>query len=157
MNKKHLILTAVAFSISACSTYATQKWNEIEPEKYVYQDQAEKFQESEFEITLDKDTSMEFKLDMNENDTVVYHWVSDTPSSEVLITEFHGHTEPPEGGQGTLIFYKKHKDNQEKGSLTAPFTGEHGWYFENNTSEDITIKLSVAGWYGATREIPVRQ
>ena len=33
------------------------------------------------------------------------------------------------------------------GYLVAPFDGEHGWYFSNETDSDITITLSLSGFY----------
>jgi hypothetical protein len=77
-------------------------------------------------------------------------------TESLSLTEFHGHTEKPDNGSpGTLVFYKKHQDSQESGSLTAAFAGDHGWYFENDSDKDISIQLTAAGWYESVRKIPV--
>ena len=33
------------------------------------------------------------------------------------------------------------------GSYVAPFTGIHGWYWENPGTEELIITLSTAGFY----------
>ena len=50
------------------------------------------------------------------------------------------------------------------GSFTAPSTGIHGWFWENKTKNDVTIRLNTAGFYdwareygsGGTKELPVQ-
>jgi hypothetical protein len=37
--------------------------------------------------------------------------------------------------------------------LTAPFTGIHGWYWENPGGSPITIHLASSGFYGSAVEI----
>lgn len=34
-----------------------------------------------------------------------------------------------------------------RGTFRAPFDGHHGWYWKNNGSETVTIKLQVSGFY----------
>ena len=34
---------------------------------------------------------------------------------------------------------------------TAPYDGIHGWYWENKTDRDITVKLSAAGFFAEGR------
>ena len=34
-----------------------------------------------------------------------------------------------------------------RGYLVAPFDGVHGWYFSNESDSDITITLSLSGFY----------
>ena len=38
------------------------------------------------------------------------------------------------------------------GTYTAPFTGIHGWYWENVGTEEITITLHTAGFYTNAHE-----
>ncbi len=33
------------------------------------------------------------------------------------------------------------------GALRAPFTGIHGWYLNNQSTEDVVVRLKVAGHY----------
>jgi hypothetical protein len=34
-----------------------------------------------------------------------------------------------------------------KGTLVAPFTGRHGWYWQNVSGEPVTIVVKLAGNY----------
>ena len=38
------------------------------------------------------------------------------------------------------------------GTLTAPFSGIHGWYWENPGSAEVTVTLSAAGFYNMSHE-----
>ena len=38
------------------------------------------------------------------------------------------------------------------GTLTAPFSGIHGWYWENQTDGEVTVTLSAAGFYNMSHE-----
>ncbi len=37
--------------------------------------------------------------------------------------------------------------------VTAPFTGIHGWYWENAGKGDLTITLTTSGFYTAAEEL----
>lgn len=64
----------------------------------------------------------------------------------LLYAEFHGHTEPV-NGVGDLMFYRKATGDTERGVLTAPFTGIHGWYLRNDGEQPVVVRLKVAGFY----------
>ena len=49
--------------------------------------------------------------------------------------------------------FDKQDRRQAHGSLTAPFAGIHGWYWENPGGETITIRLTSAGYYTSAVEI----
>jgi len=36
---------------------------------------------------------------------------------------------------------------REAGTLKAPFSGVHGWYFKNDSGQDIEIVLKAAGFF----------
>ena len=39
------------------------------------------------------------------------------------------------------------ENDQAHGTYTAPFSGIHGWYWENAGTETLTITLATAGYY----------
>ena len=153
--------TKIIITLSLLVTYSqvNAQWDEVESNDDIYQGQENDFKQESFEIVLEAQEAIEYKFDMKKNDSIVYQWTSNIESAELLPVEFHGHTHinPDSDSEilGTLIFYKKHSDGEEKGSLTAPFDGIHGWYVENNSDQEITIKLDVAGWYEKTLRLPV--
>lgn len=85
----------------------------------------------------------EYKVTLAEGQTMVYSWKASTP----LIFEFHGHTTPTDGSAATVMDYIKGQASEGHGTLTAPLSGIHGWYFANPTFEDVTVELTLAGYY----------
>jgi hypothetical protein len=53
--------------------------------------------------------------------------------------------------QDSNDYWVRYKEQQEgsgnNGSLTAPFTGEHGWYWLNYNDFPVAISLTVTGFY----------
>ena len=49
-------------------------------------------------------------------------------------------------------YEKRSSVTQAEGTLTAPFSGIHGWYWENAGDQAITITLSSAGFYNLSHE-----
>ena len=45
------------------------------------------------------------------------------------------------------LFFKQGRGDTSDGYLVAPFDGVHGWYFSNETDSDISITLSLSGFY----------
>lgn len=86
-----------------------------------------------------KGHEIEYMVRMKAGDTLVYSW--ETPTGSDVWHEFHGHT--PQ----TVTFYKKAGGTTHHGSLTAPFDGIHGWYFENRTKKPVTVRLKLGGYY----------
>ena len=60
----------------------------------------------------------------------------------------------PDGApQGYAESYeKKNAVGSASGTLTAPFSGIHGWYWENPTDAEITVTLTAAGFYNMSHE-----
>lgn len=127
------------------------KWNEIELQNHTFQAQNTGFKQAVYQLKLEKGASLEFSLRMEINDTIVYSWTSNADSPDSILTEFHGHNEPAEGERGMLIFYKKHNSNSGAGSMSAPFAGNHGWYLKNTSDRNLTVTLTVAGWYSGVK------
>ncbi len=41
------------------------------------------------------------------------------------------------------------------GSLVAPVTGEHGWYYRNDSDGEIVIDLRVTGYFDRVRDLGI--
>jgi hypothetical protein len=105
-----------------------------------------------FEITLQPYEYVEYKYHLEQNATMLYSWTA----SAALIQDFHGErTSPGEGKEepSEEQSYDKQNRQQANGSFAAPFTGIHGWYWENPGSEPITLRLTSSGFYTAALEI----
>lgn len=65
---------------------------------------------------------------------------------------FEFHAEPDGGPRGYLQTYEKSQSSEASGTLTAPFSGIHGWYWENVGDQEITVTLTSAGYYNLSHE-----
>lgn len=117
------------------------------PDNVFYQDRPE-FNSDVIEIPLFAHQDLEYKLDMQRGGAITYSWdANNLPEPELLLTEFHGHTVRETDAPGDLMFYKIGRGDHSEGYLVAPWDGIHGWYFSNESNEDISIVLTVSGFY----------
>lgn len=93
-------------------------------------------------ITIEAFDDIEYKLYVTNGATFNYQWQSD---SAELYFDFHG--EPENDTSGYFKTYLKSTASQDAGSLTTPFAGTHGWYWENESTDPITITLKISGDY----------
>jgi len=101
------------------------------------------------EMKLRPGEGMEIKYNMKKGAGLIYSWTA----SDKLLFEFHG--EPnvkPAGKEGTDYYETYDIDNQvgkdqAHGTFVAPSTGIHGWFWENKTPNEVTLKLVSAGFY----------
>ena len=86
----------------------------------------------------------EIKSMMNPGDSFVFHWQVDGGA-----VSFDMHGERP-SANGTFTSYSMGENQQEaSGTFAAPFTGTHGWYWENKGDSTITVVLQTHGFYNA--------
>ncbi|SDG36911.1 transmembrane anchor protein [Thalassobaculum litoreum] len=92
-------------------------------------------------FTLGSGEPIETKMVMKKGETVEYEWAAEGGRMNF---DLHGH------GGGESVTYEKGRDQTSgKGSFTATFDGEHGWFWRNRDSSDVTVTLKVRGEYGA--------
>jgi hypothetical protein len=89
----------------------------------------------------------EYKYRLEKGEALLYSWTASSPMN----TEFHA--EPDGAPRGYAQTYEK-KDGMTaaSGTLTAPFSGIHGWYWENTTDQPATVTLTTAGYYNLSHE-----
>jgi len=93
-------------------------------------------------ILVPADEGLEYKFHLVKGATLEYSWSTDGAK---LYFDFHG--EPQGDKTGYFKSYKESTDNQASGSLSAPFEGSHGWYWENKTGSPVTVMLNTNGAY----------
>lgn len=93
------------------------------------------------EIELSPFESMEFKYHLAAGAGMVYNWAA---SGEVLF-DFHGEADDAEPGEAS--FYMSGREQRSSGAFIAPFTGKHGWFWENRGTQVVLIHLTSAGHY----------
>jgi len=93
-------------------------------------------------ITIPANSGLEYKFYIKKENKLVYTWKT---NGEKLYFDFHG--EPAGDTTGYFKSFNETTDYQSTGSLIAPFTGAHGWYWENKTSTPIKVMLKTKGQY----------
>jgi len=90
---------------------------------------------------------MEYKYRLDKGEALLYSWKATGPVN----VEFHA--EPDGAPRGYAQTYEKaDRQTAASGTLTAPFPGIHGWYWENTTDQPITVTLNSAGYYNLSHE-----
>ena len=94
------------------------------------------------EFVLGPREGLEFKYRLEKGQALLYSWTATAP------VNFEFHAEPDGAPKGYAQTYeKKDAQRQASGTLTAPFPGIHGWYWENTTDAPVTVTLKSAGFY----------
>jgi len=116
--------------------------------KGVFVPQPSRYRVDSREIKLESGEGMEIKYYLPQGAGMVYSWTS----NEKLFYEFHAEPDTKPTGASEDYYESYDKDDQvgkteSHGSFTAPSSGIHGWFWENQTGAPVTIKLVTAGFY----------
>lgn len=96
------------------------------------------------EVTLAPGKGLEVKTHLAKGATLIYSWK--TTNGELINHDFHG--EPINAKNDEFESFIEEKGvSQSSGSLIAPFTGVHGWYWKNKTAAPVTVVLHASGFY----------
>ena len=106
-----------------------------------------KFTQEMVTFQLKPKEGMEYKYRLEKGEALLYSWSSSAPVN----TEFHA--EPDGAPRGYAQTYEK-RDGMTgaSGTLNAPFSGIHGWYWQNTTDQDQTVTLMSAGYFNLAHE-----
>jgi hypothetical protein len=109
--------------------------------------QEKPFNHEDVTFNLAPHEGFEYKYRLDKGEALLYSWKADAPVNYEL------HAEPDGAPKGYAQSYeKKSAMSAASGTLTAPFAGIHGWYWENTTDKPITLTLSSAGFYNIAHE-----
>jgi hypothetical protein len=110
------------------------------------------FQSETVDFTIAPHQFMEYKYRLDKGEALLYSWKATTA------VNYEFHAEPDGAPPGYAESYeKKNEVASASGTLTAPFSGIHGWYWENPTDAEITVTLSAAGFYNMSHEFRKNQ
>ena len=105
------------------------------------------FTEETVEFTLAAREGMEYKYRLDEGEALLYSWKTTVP------VNYEFHAEPDGAPRGYAQTYEKtDRQTEASGTLNAPFSGIHGWYWENTTDQEVTVTLTSAGYYNLSHE-----
>ncbi len=101
--------------------------------------------EDTIEVVVPAEKGIEYKFKSLKYGSTKYEWAT---NKGIVYIDFHGEIKqenPPKN-----VFYESYTlaySNNMAGTLTAPFEGKHGWYFRNETDEDIIVTIRLNGQY----------
>ncbi len=105
------------------------------------------YQQETIDLAIAPGEFVEYKYRLDKGEVLVFSWKT---TSRV---NYEFHAEPDGAPQGYAETYdKQNAKDASFGTLTAPFSGIHGWYWENIGKEPVTVKLSAAGFYNMSHE-----
>lgn len=106
--------------------------------------QALAYRADTMDVTLPPGRGLEVKTHLAKGATLIYSWK--TSKGELLNHDFHG--EPVNAGKDEFESFIEEKGvSESRGALIAPFTGVHGWYWKNKSTEPVTLTLQASGFY----------
>jgi hypothetical protein len=103
------------------------------------------FKRDAAEFTLGPYDYLEYKYHLAAGASMIYSWTATAP----VIHDFHGEHD---GDAENVTSYDKNNRRDDHGAFTAPFSGIHGWYWENPGGEPITVKVTSSGFYASALE-----
>ena len=93
------------------------------------------------ELELAPTEWVESTYELEEGASMLFSW---TASGTV---SYNFHSAPDGAPPGYAESFDAEERDRAYGAYTAPFTGVHGWYWENRGSASVTIELTTAGFY----------
>ena len=94
-----------------------------------------------YELPVGPGEWVEYTYRIQEGGTMVYSWTA------TGLLEYNFHSAPDGAPPGYAESFDAQENDVAHGSYVAPFTGVHGWYWENAGAEEVTITLDTAGFY----------
>lgn len=83
--------------------------------------------------------SVEFKYTIPEGAPMTFHW----EGTGTLAYDMHAH--PFEGGVEMTESYGVDEAQEMNGIYTPAFSGIHGWFWENRSMDNVTLRLEASG------------
>ena len=97
----------------------------------------------EVSYTLAPGEGVEIKLVMEEGALATFEW---SANGAVLNFDTHG------DGNGQNVTYERGRSvSGQQGTLTAAFSGNHGWFWRNRTDAPVSLSLRTRGAYSEMR------
>ncbi|MEM9404386.1 MAG: hypothetical protein AAGA44_18095 [Pseudomonadota bacterium] len=99
-------------------------------------------------VTIPADGSVEYKALMDRGDSLSFTWSVDDGEAYY---DFHAHDAA--FGEDFFTRYDEGEGRGSSGTIIAPYSGQHGWFWLNLEADPITITLETAGFYERIIEI----
>ncbi len=108
--------------------------------------QQKPYRQETVDFTLKPRESVEYKYRLAKGQPLLFSW---TATASV---NYEAHAEPDGAPRGYAESYEKGQATQASGTITAPFAGIHGWFWENAGDQEVTVTLTAAGFLSISHE-----
>jgi hypothetical protein len=99
------------------------------------------------ELVLGPYEYVEYKYHLEQGSAMVFSW----RATGDLMHDFQGDRDNQTSGSAEQSFDSGTRRRAD-GSFIAPFSGIHGWFWENPGGETITVRLTSAGFYTSAHQ-----
>ena len=89
---------------------------------------------------------VEYKYELEAGATMLYAWTATGP------VNFDFHTEPEGLPASASDSFERGTASEGRGSYAAPYAGIHGWFWENDEEDVVTVTVTTAGFYSTSKE-----
>jgi hypothetical protein len=96
-------------------------------------------------FTLGPYDYVEYKYRLEEGAQMQFSWTATAP----VIHDLHGELN---ADPNAVTSFDKSNRRESHAGFTAPFSGLHGWYWENPGGETVTVTLTSTGFYSSAVE-----
>ena len=108
-------------------------------------DGPEAMRRNEVAFELEPFENVEYKYDLAEGAGMAFSWSAEAP------VYFDMHAEPEDAEPGYAESFAIGTADHQDGVYIPTFSGIHGWFWENRTSNTVTVRLRASGFFtGAT-------
>ena len=88
--------------------------------------------------------SVEYKYTLSEGQSMVFDWRAESALPADVIYEMHSEVDAdPEQS----VTFELSRGDRQRGTFVAPFSGVHGWYWENRGAGEIEVVLDATGFF----------
>ena len=102
----------------------------------------------EMSVVLKPGDGVEVKLLMKKGAKAQFSWAA---TGGVVNCDLHG--EPDNAPNKTHYYKRSRAQAGDSGRIDAAFDGQHGWFWRNRESKDVTVTVRATGEYSAMKRV----
>jgi len=142
-----LTIAAAAHAQTPSQSPSNPNWQPPTPTPGAIKHHDGAFKSDTIEFVLQPNEGMEYKYRLARDAGFLFSWSATAP----IHYEMHS---VPDGAPSDFAetFDKQDARSAEHGSYLAPFTGIHGWYWQNRTNAPVTLTFTASGFFTESQE-----
>ncbi|MEM9624277.1 MAG: hypothetical protein AAF993_21735 [Pseudomonadota bacterium] len=99
------------------------------------------YKSDQVEFPLEPFESIEYKYVLDQGDAVLFSWHAE---GEVV---YDLHSEEQGSDPEQAVSFATGRSTGESGTFVAPYSGIHGWFWENRGPQAVVVSLRTSGFY----------